>query len=288
MDANLVKRIGFAAVAIPLVLLLVWAGGWPLAALLATAGALGVLELFDLAAKQDLAPFRRTGVIAAVLIPAVVYAALSDPGVGAWIDRYEMYLGAGWLLLLLALALLRRAPTARPLAAIAVTLFGVAYAALLPAFLLVIRHGAWPVASWAGVALVFYPLGVTWVCDTAAMFGGRMIGGPKLAPTISPGKTRSGGIAGVLGGALVAPLFAWVIFPAVGITVALLPLVAMALVLATVGQLGDLAESLFKREVGVKDSSTLIPGHGGVLDRLDSLYVVLPTAAVCYVVLGLA
>jgi phosphatidate cytidylyltransferase len=288
MDANLVKRIGFAAVAIPLVLLLVWAGGWPLAALLATAGVLGVLELFDLAAKQGIAPFRRTGAIVAVLIPGLVYSALTIPAVGDWVGRFEMYLGAGWLLLLLALALLRRAPDRRPLAAIAVTLFGVGYAAMLPAFLLVIRHGAWPVGSWAGVALVFYPLGVTWVCDTAAMFGGRLMGGAKLAPTISPGKTRSGGVAGIVGGALVAPLFALVIFPAAGITAALWPMVAMAVVLATVGQLGDLAESLFKREVGVKDSSTLIPGHGGVLDRLDSLYVVLPTAALCYLVMGLA
>jgi phosphatidate cytidylyltransferase len=123
---------------------------------------------------------------------------------------------------------------------------------------------------------------VTWVCDTAAMFGGRAMGGPKLAPTISPVKTRSGAVAGVLGGLLVAPIFGLLVFPRFGIQVPLWQLVAMAGILAVVGQVGDLAESLFKREAGVKDSSHLIPGHGGVLDRFDSLYFVIPMAAVLY------
>ena len=287
MDANLVKRIGFSVVAIPLALLAVWAGGWPLALVVAAIGALGVRELFDIAAKQGNHAFRVSGTLTAALVPLVVYAGLADAAVQAWLGGHWMYLGAAFMLLLLGLGLLQRGPTDRPLGAIAVTLFGVAYAAVLPSFLLGIRHGAWPEQSWAGAALVFFPLVVTWVCDTAAMFGGRLVGGPKLAPTISPGKTRSGGLAGLVGGALIAPLFALWLFPQVGVTVGLWPLVGMAALLATVGQLGDLAESLFKREAGVKDSSALIPGHGGVLDRLDSLYVVLPTAALCYKLLGL-
>lgn len=287
MDANLVKRIGFAIVAIPLALLAVWAGGWPLAVVVAAIGGLGVRELFDIAAKQGNHAFRGTGTAAAAIVPLVVYAGLTDAGTQVWLGGHWMYLGAGFMLLMLGLGLLQRGPTDRPLGAIAVTIFGVAYAAVLPSFLLGIRHGAWPEQSWAGAALVFFPLIVTWVCDTAAMFGGRLVGGPKLAPTISPGKTRSGGIAGLVGGALIAPLFALWLFPQVGITVGLWPLVGMAALLATVGQLGDLAESLFKREAGVKDSSALIPGHGGVLDRFDSLYVVLPTAALCYKLLGL-
>jgi phosphatidate cytidylyltransferase len=103
---------------------------------------------------------------------------------------------------------------------------------------------------------------------------------------VSPGKTRSGSIAGVLGGLIVAPLFGWLVFPRVGLDIPLWQLIAIAGVLGVIGQAGDLAESLFKREAGVKDSSHLIPGHGGVLDRLDSLYFVVPAAAAMYRVFG--
>ncbi len=287
MDANLVRRITFALVAIPLAVLLVWYGGWPLAVLVSLIGVLGTRELFDIAAKQGIAPFRGTGMIAAALGPLLVHAGTTDHTLQPLLAGSWMYLAAAFTVILLIQALRDRAPTERPLGAVAVTAFGVVYAGLLPAFLIGIRHSAWPERSWAGTALVFFPLVVTWVCDTAAMFGGRAFGGAKLAPTISPGKTRSGGIAGVLGGTAIAPLFALWLLPSVGITLGILPAVAMAIILATIGQLGDLAESLFKREAGVKDSSALIPGHGGVLDRFDSLYVVLPTAAVCYRLLGM-
>jgi phosphatidate cytidylyltransferase len=119
------------------------------------------------------------------------------------------------------------------------------------------------------------------------MFGGRLIGGAKMAPTISPGKTWAGGIAGVIGGVAVGGLYAALLFPRVGLPVDLFAAIALALVISIVGQIGDLAESLMKREAGVKDSSALIPGHGGVLDRLDSLYFAIPVAAAAYHLLGL-
>jgi phosphatidate cytidylyltransferase len=97
-----------------------------------------------------------------------------------------------------------------------------------------------------------------------------------------------GSVAGVLGGLLVAPLFHIFIFPRVGVATPLGALVIIAGTLSVVGQVGDLAESLFKREAGVKDSSHLIPGHGGVLDRLDSLYFVIPAAAALYRALGVS
>lgn len=287
MDNNLVRRILFAVVAIPLALLLVWAGGWPLALLVSTIAVLGARELFDIAEKKGIRPLRASGLFLAAATPMLVHAATTRADVHLFLSHASIYLGAGVVLLLLGDALRSRGPADAPLGSVSVTLFAIAYTALLPSFLIGIRHGGFGMYSWAGTAMVFFPLVVTWVCDSAAMFGGRAFGGPKMAPTISPGKTRSGGLSGVVGGVAIAPLFALVIFPRVGVDVSLLSACLIALALSTAGQLGDLAESLFKREAGVKDSSTLIPGHGGVLDRFDSLYVILPIAAFGYHLIGL-
>jgi phosphatidate cytidylyltransferase len=287
MDADLVRRVGFAAVAIPLALIIVWYGGLPLALLLAVAGALGTRELFDLAERVQIRPARVLGIASAAAVAPLAYAALTAADVRALVVAAWPYAAAIWLIAVLIWALAARAATERPLEAAAVTVLAVAYTGGLPAFLLAIRHGGFERRSWAGAWLVFFPLVVTWVVDTAAMFGGRAIGGPKLAPTVSPGKTRSGSVAGVVGGLLVAPLFGAAIFPRVGIEIPLWQLVAIAAVLGIIGQAGDLAESLFKREAGVKDSSHLIPGHGGVLDRLDSLYFVVPVAAAMYRLFGI-
>jgi len=287
MDANLVRRVGFATAAIPVALLLVWYGGLPLALFLAAAGALATRELFDLAQRVQIRPARVIGLASAAAIAPITYATLAAPGVRAIVVDAWPYAAALWLIGVLSWGLLARSPLDRPLASVAVTVLAVAYTGGLPAFLLAIRHSGFERRSWAGAWLVFYPLVVTWVVDTAAMFGGRAMGGPKLAPTVSPGKTRSGSLAGVAGGLAVAPLFSTAIFPRVGIEIPLWQLLAIAAVLGVIGQIGDLAESLFKREAGVKDSSHLIPGHGGVLDRLDSLYFVVPVAAAMYRLFGI-
>jgi phosphatidate cytidylyltransferase len=287
MDANLVRRLRFAGAAIPVALLVVWYGGVPLALLLAAAGALATRELFDLAERGGIRPARVIGLASAAAVAPITYATLAAPDVRAVVVAAWPYAAALWLIAVLSWALLARAPAERPLCAVAVTVLSVAYTAGLPAFLLAIRHSGFERRSWAGAWLVFYPLVVTWVVDTAAMFGGRAMGGPKLAPMVSPGKTRSGSLAGVAGGLVVAPLFGAAIFPWVGVEIPLWQLLAMAAVLGVIGQIGDLVESLFKREAGVKDSSHLIPGHGGVLDRLDSLYFVVPVAAAMYRLFGI-
>jgi phosphatidate cytidylyltransferase len=285
MDPNLVRRVGFALVAIPLAFLLVWYGGVPLTLLLALAAVLGARELFALAARGNVRPVRGLALASAGLLPPIVYAGMTAPEVHSWITEWWPYGVALWVILLLSVTLAARSPADRPLSVAGISLLAVLYTGALPAFLLVIRHANHPLRSWAGAWLVFFPLVVTWVCDTAAMFGGRALGGPKLAPSVSPGKTRSGSIAGVLGGLVVAPLFA-PLFPRTGLELRLGQLLVIAGVLSVVGQIGDLAESLFKREAGVKDSSALIPGHGGVLDRFDSLYFVIPTAAALYHAFG--
>ena len=282
MDANLVRRVAFAVAAIPLALGVVWYGALPLALLLAIAGALGARELFDLAARQGIRPIRPLGYVTAAALAPLVYATLAAPDIRSLVLPAWPYLAAFWVMGLLTWVLAARAPADKPLSAAAVTMLAVGYTSALPAFLISIRHSQYPERSWAGAWLVFFPLVVTWVCDTAAMFGGRALGGPKLAPAVSPGKTRSGSVAGVLGGLLMAPVFATWVFPRVGVRVPLHQLAIIALVLSVLGQIGDLVESLFKREAGVKDSSRLIPGHGGVLDRFDSLYFVIPAAAAMY------
>jgi len=286
MDSNLARRVGFAIAAIPIALFLVWYGGIPLALFLAVAGALGTRELFGLAERRAVRPAYAIGLASAAAIAPITYATIAANEVRNAVLASWPYAAAAWLMLLLTWALAARSPAAHPLSAVAVTVFAVAYTGGLPAFLLAIRHGGYPERSWAGAWLVFFPLVVTWVGDTAAMFGGRAFGGPKLAPNVSPGKTRSGGVFGILGALAVAPLFGGVIFPRVGVVIPLWHLIVIAAVLGVVGQVGDLVESLFKREAGVKDSSSLIPGHGGVLDRLDSLYFVVPSAAVLYRLFG--
>lgn len=282
MDLNLVRRVGFAAVAIPLALLIVWYGGLPLVLVLAIVGTLGARELFDLAARQGIRAIRAFGLVSAAALAPLTYTVVAASDSNAGMPSAWSYLAALWMMALLTLVLASRSPAERPLEAAGVTLLAVAYAGALPAFLLAIRHNRFPERSWAGAWLVFFPLVVTWVCDTAAMFGGRKFGGPRLAPTVSPGKTWSGSTAGLVAGTLMAPLFGSLILPRVGVEVPLWQLLIIAGLLSVIGQIGDLAESLFKRQAGVKDSSRLIPGHGGVLDRFDSLYFVVPTAAVLY------
>jgi phosphatidate cytidylyltransferase len=123
-----------------------------------------------------------------------------------------------------------------------------------------------------GFELLLWVFIVTWSTDIGAYFAGRAIGGPKLAPAISPNKT----IAGLVGGAISASLagWAWIEFTALPLSLAYFaPLFAIA------SQGGDLFESWMKRKAGVKDSGTWLPGHGGVMDRLDGLIVVAPLTA---------
>ncbi len=134
--------------------------------------------------------------------------------------------------------------------------------------------------SAAGLATILFLYAVVWATDIMAYFTGRYFGGPKLAPGISPGKTWSGAIGGTAFGVLAALLLAaWLDAR----NMAVITLLALALSVA--GQLGDLYESALKRRYGIKDSSNLIPGHGGVLDRVDALVV---AAVVLYFVSWLA
>jgi phosphatidate cytidylyltransferase len=134
----------------------------------------------------------------------------------------------------------------------------------------------------AGRANVFFLMLLVWASDSAAYIAGRALGGPKLWPAISPGKTWSGALGGLVGAMLVGALAAILVAPAAAPLWAAL----VAGALGVVSQAGDLLESGIKRRFGVKDSSHLIPGHGGLLDRLDGFLAAAPLAVAWSMILG--
>jgi phosphatidate cytidylyltransferase len=179
--------------------------------------------------------------------------------------------GAAALLALCLLALWRvRDPAAR-LRGLAESVLGLAYIGYAMASLWLLRMVP------GGPAWVFLVLAATWAGDSAAYFGGTRFGRRRLAPSLSPNKTWAGAVCGVCGslaGGLAAlPVFQRLYPGTASVALAL----AASLATAVSGQLGDLFESLWKRAKGVKDSGTLLPGHGGILDRIDSLLLALPT-----------
>jgi phosphatidate cytidylyltransferase len=285
MSRNLVQRIAFAVVAIPAVVGLLWWGGWPLAGVVALLGVLGAREVYDLARRQQIEPLDGIGLAAAAAIPLATYWAKGSET--RWAEP-ALFVGALWLLAVLTLAMRLRGPGRRPLSAVAITVFGALYASALPSFLIAIRHGANAgLRSWPLAVLGLAPLALTWICDTAAMAAGSLIGGPKLAPVLSPNKTWAGAIGGFAAAVLAAVALGTWLLPRLGLRLDVVQLAVLGGIVGVVAQMGDVAESLFKREAGVKDSSALIPGHGGVLDRLDSLYFVIPVAAGLFRVFGI-
>ncbi|MCA0434395.1 MAG: phosphatidate cytidylyltransferase [Proteobacteria bacterium] len=146
---------------------------------------------------------------------------------------------------------------------------GVPYVAF-PVLALVVLRGN---EHW-GLHAIIWLVAIVWAADILAYFAGRLIGGPKLAPRISPKKTWAGLAGAITGSALASGIFASYLVPSIW------PLVVLAGILAVVEQAGDMLESAFKRHYGVKDSGHLIPGHGGIMDRVDGLIAVVVVAGI--------
>jgi phosphatidate cytidylyltransferase len=183
------------------------------------------------------------------------------------------------VLALFAATIWARGPARRPLAVAAATSFGIAYTGGMLSFGYLLRYHPYAVGRRAGAAMLLFPLALTWTTDIGAYFVGRAIGRRKLIPSVSPGKS----VEGAVGGLVLTVLAAWLYQRAVLVPTAQLTLAPGAALLfgalvSVAAQVGDLFESLLKREAGVKDSSRIIPGHGGVLDRFDSLFFALPVA----------
>lgn len=273
--SELTKRIVVAVVGAPIALAVFWYGDAALATLVSVASAVAAWELYRIAREAGYTPMAPLGIVMAAVLPLVVHAQ------SLGLIRVPFTVPVLVLLATVIAALFVRTPAERPLGAAAITLFGVAYTAGLLSFAYALRTFDYVIGQAAGTVVVVFPLLVTWATDVGAFFVGRLIGGPKLMPSISPGKT----VSGAVGGACLALLVAWLyhrhaLVPIAQLALTPWSLVGVALALSAVGQVGDLVESQLKREGQVKDSSQLIPGHGGVLDRLDSLLFTFPVAFV--------
>jgi phosphatidate cytidylyltransferase len=256
-------RIATAAILIPVVVAVVWWGSTGLvAALVALITLLALLEFFSLGARINLHAYRFWTCLCAVAIVFQQWAPDST-------NLYVMSIALSIPILLLfvfgiaASVLTSQRPVTGALGDLSLSAAGLLFIAM-PLSTLVRLHQA------GGPRLLLFALVLVWVGDTAAYFVGRAIGRHHMAPHLSPGKTWEGAVGNLMGSVAVGVAFArWMQFDVANMA-------AMAAFASIAGQAGDLLESAYKRSAGAKDSGALLPGHGGVLDRIDALIFAAP------------
>ena len=264
--SNFTQRVLTGLVGAALVVSAVWVGGWVFAGLIACIAVAAQFELYGLLRAGGSTPLVGPGLVmgtVAVLWPVIPFA--------------PAFLVLALVALLVGVLYLRRET---PLLDMAGTTFGVLYPALLASSLIVLRLAE---ASglgdrerfWLTTAILFS----VWGSDSFAYLAGRAFGKTPLFARVSPKKTWEGAIGGAVGAfVLVAAFKVW----ALGNAVSWLDVGVIAVASGVLGPFGDLAESHFKRSVGVKDSATWLPGHGGLLDRIDATLVAVPVIVVYF------
>lgn len=256
--SNTTVRILTAAVVVPILLILIYIGGLPFTLFVVACMGIGLVEFYRMAENKGFQPNKLIG----ILVPTLGTLALGMhyPRVGLSV------LGFG---LLLALTINLRKPSPEgSMSSMAVTVLGMVYVGLLAHAVLIREYSG---GSRKGIFFILLALAGSMLCDSAAYFVGRAYGTKKLIPHISPGKTVQGSIGGLAGGVLGVYLFkviADLLFYET--LISWWHATLLGLLLALAGMVGDLVESMLKRDAGVKDSGNVFPGHGGMLDRLDS------------------
>ena len=313
--SNLVSRVLVALVAIPAVLFISYNGGIPFFLFVSAVSCLALNEFYAMAVLKGASPQRTLGIVAAVFLNGAFFheriQSLIAPMFFAGVNTASSFTTPGivvsvllfFIVLILMIELFRNKGSAFVNAGY--TILGVMYIGAFLGTFIGIRelfgngfpsrlvkdylNGAQGVLNtsfyadayvWGGLTIIAIFASI-WVCDTAAYFGGLATGRHKLFVRVSPNKTWEGavwGFFGAVGTMLAAQKFylPYLKFPQA---------LTIGIIIGVCGQIGDLVESLFKRDAGVKDSSTMIPGHGGVLDRFDSLIFVSP---ILYLYLNIA
>lgn len=283
------KRVMVAVVGLPLLILILgWAPSWATMLLLAAMCAIGAWELMRAAAGEKGRPLIPLAVIAAALVPVCVYLeeSIANAALTALPELpFVGLLGAVFIFVAFALAIHRYdEERGIPFAAVTCAIFAGLVFPLMLSCLLRLR-----MMPAIGMLNVFLPLAISFGSDTFALFAGMLCGKHKLAPKVSPKKTVEGAIGGLLGGVIGMTVFKLVadsmahtltVYPpiemAAGPQISWGAVFALGIIGSTISQIGDLSFSVIKREFGVKDYGNLLPGHGGILDRFDSVTFVAP------------
>jgi phosphatidate cytidylyltransferase len=283
----MLARILTACVLIPIVVVLVWWG--PLLLLAAVAAAVAVLALFEffkLGERVGLRPFSKWTMLCAA---GIFYAQYSEGSIethpfghGFSIVQVRavgaISVGAVFLIFIFGAAcivLAMRRPLHESLPSISVSSAGLLFIVFPFSYLVRLDE-----ISQTGRALILFTLVLIWAGDTFAYFTGKSIGRIPMAPALSPKKTWEGAVANVIGSIVVAIGFShW-------LQIDIWTLIIIAVVANIAGQMGDLLESAYKRAANVKDSGALLPGHGGMLDRIDSLILASPVVWAAYQLLA--
>jgi phosphatidate cytidylyltransferase len=262
---ELTKRILVALIGIPAILGLTFLGGWFFFILILLISVVAQLEFYEMQKKKNFLPQRYNGIIAGILL-------LLGIQTGEW-----QPIGIGLvfiLMLIMAFEMLRHHDNVS--INVGITLVGILYIPLFLGTLIYTKSyvdDTFSGVQYSGFKYIMMILITIWICDTFAYAFGKTFGKHKLYEKVSPNKTIEGGVAGLMGAivtVLIVKAFnilpmSWMSAIIIGFSVGLL------------GQMGDLVESWFKRDAGVKDSSTILPGHGGMLDRFDSLLFLSPS-----------
>lgn len=255
MKQRIITAVIAAAFFIPLVII----GSWPFTL---TVYLLASIGLFELLRMKGLHLFSVPGILTWIALAILLLPAELSQSLENMIGYTKVEITFSIVLLLLIYTVIVKNRYTFDHASFSI--FGALYVGIGFYYLIETRL--------AGIEYVIFALLVIWMTDTGAYFIGRKIGKRKLWPDISPNKTIEGFVGGILSAVVFACLFQ-AIYP---ITSSYLILIGVTIVASIIGQLGDLVESALKRHYDVKDSGTILPGHGGILDRFDSLLFVLP------------
>ncbi len=292
---ELSKRIIVAVIGIPLALVIIIFGGFPFFLAISALSMVSLIELYTLAEKQGYSPHKSSAATFGIILQTVFFIQFNNL---AKLSPFVLAILIYLVFVIVTLIIEMYSKNEKKIANIAITIFGLSYISMFfitfyilrefnhflmmfdlyvksqamgNQFMLLKKLLAISPERWAYFVITI--LGSIWICDSAAYFIGKATGRHKLFERISPKKTIEGAIAGFIFAIASFVILGKIFLPEISI----IHFIAGGVIVGILGQYGDLAESMLKRDVGVKDSSNLLPGHGGALDRFDSILFVAPS-----------